>query len=80
LSLPDRIKTSIDADALYTSDEARVGLAIELSRRNVENATGGAFGAAVFSGESRLISVRRDIARDAARAVLAEHGQSGRTY
>jgi len=57
LSLPDWIARNVDADALYSSDEAKVRLAIELSRRNVENATGGPFGAAVFDGSGRLVSV-----------------------
>ena len=57
LALPDWIEQAVDAARLYTTDDARVGLAIELSRRNVENATGGPFGAAVFNGDGRLISV-----------------------
>jgi tRNA(Arg) A34 adenosine deaminase TadA len=42
---------------MYADDDARVALAIELARGNVENRSGGPFGAALFTGEGRLISV-----------------------
>jgi len=57
LALPDWLEQTIDADRIYADDESRVSLAIELARRNVENATGGPFGAAVFTGDGRLVSV-----------------------
>ncbi|MGY0505986.1 nucleoside deaminase [Luteimonas sp. e5] len=41
----------------YPGDEAKVALAIELSRRNVEAGSGGPFGAAVFSPDDVLIAV-----------------------
>src|SRR5262249_9464971 len=47
----------VDAARIYADDDARVGLAIELSRLNVERATGGPFGAAVFDADGRLIAV-----------------------
>jgi tRNA(Arg) A34 adenosine deaminase TadA len=56
LTLPAWVHDEIDTAARYDSDEARVGLAIHLSRRNVELDTGGPFGAAVFDGDGRLIA------------------------
>ncbi len=56
LALPAWIREEIDIDATYADDETRVALAIALARRNVELQTGGPFGAAVFSGEGRLVA------------------------
>ena len=39
--------------AAYPGDEAKVALAIELSRRNVEARSGGPFGAAVFDAHGQ---------------------------
>ena len=44
-------------DASYPGDEAKVALAIELSRRNLDARSGGPFGAAVFGPGDRLIAV-----------------------
>ena len=57
LTLPDWLQRTSEDDRVYGDDESRVALAIELARRNVENATGGPFGAAVFTGDGRLVSV-----------------------
>jgi tRNA(Arg) A34 adenosine deaminase TadA len=57
LTLPVWLHEAIDESRIYADDASRVALAIELARRNVENATGGPFGAAVFTGAGRLISV-----------------------
>jgi tRNA(Arg) A34 adenosine deaminase TadA len=57
LTLPAWINDEVDTAARYVSDADKVGLAIRLSRRNVELDTGGPFGAAVFGGEGRLIAV-----------------------
>ncbi|HZP65742.1 MAG TPA: nucleoside deaminase [Rudaea sp.] len=57
LALPAWIDEEIDHARIYTDDEERVALAIELARRNVEKGTGGPFGAAVFAGEGRLVAV-----------------------
>ncbi len=57
LTLPIWLRESIDASRLYANDEARVALAIELARLNVENRSGGPFGAAVFTDEGRVVSV-----------------------
>ena len=57
LTLPPWMGEVADTDRRYTSDEERVGLAIELSRQNVERGGGGPFGAAVFDAHSgRLIA------------------------
>jgi tRNA(Arg) A34 adenosine deaminase TadA len=47
----------VDRAREYASDEAKMALAIELSRRNVEAGTGGPFGAAVFDAAGRVVSV-----------------------
>jgi len=57
LTLPDWIADSVDADRIYADDEARVALAIDLARANVERKTGGPFGAAVFTADGKLVSV-----------------------
>ncbi len=57
LTLPEWLHNAVDESRVYADDESRVALAIDLARRNVENATGGPFGAAVFTGEGRLVSV-----------------------
>jgi len=45
-------------EAAFNSMEARMRLAIELSRQNIEHRTGGPFGAAIFETRSgRLVSV-----------------------
>ena len=56
LTLPPWIEEVADVQRRYHSDEERVGLAIELSRRNIEHGSGGPFGAAVFDEHGRLIS------------------------
>ena len=58
LTLPPWIGDVADSNRRYQSDEERVGLAIELSRQNIERGGGGPFGAAVFNGHSgRLVAV-----------------------
>lgn len=57
LTLPAWVHQEVDTTALYPTDEARVALAIQLSRRNVEMDTGGPFGACVFTREGKLVSV-----------------------
>lgn len=44
-------------DAAYPSDEAKVALAIDLSRRNIDARSGGPFGAALFGPDDRVIAV-----------------------
>lgn len=56
LSLPDWVFREVDSTKLYADDAAKVALAIRLSLRNVEEKTGGPFGAAVFTQDGRLVS------------------------
>lgn len=58
LTLPPWIGDVVDESRRYESDEEKVGLAIELSRQNVDRGGGGPFGAAVFNLDNgRLIAV-----------------------
>ena len=57
LTLPVWVHETVDASALYASDDDKVALAIELSRVNVEENTGGPFGAVVFGPDHRILSV-----------------------
>ena len=52
ISLPAWVDEVVDWDRRYAGDAERVGLAIALSRENVERGTGGPFGAAVFESVS----------------------------
>ena len=57
LTLPAWIHDQIDLDQRYPGDEAKVALAIALSRSNVEHASGGPFGAVVFGPDDQVIAV-----------------------
>ena len=58
LTLPPWMGDVADIGRPYMDDEERVGLAIELARRNVAQRSGGPFGAAVFDRDSgRLIAI-----------------------
>jgi tRNA(Arg) A34 adenosine deaminase TadA len=57
LTLPTWIHDAIDLARAYAGDEDKLALAIELSRRNVEAASGGPFGAVVFGPDHRVISI-----------------------
>jgi len=55
---PDWVRSVIDFNRPYATDEDRMRLAITVSRENVERGTGGPFGAAVFEADSgKLVSV-----------------------
>jgi hypothetical protein len=58
LRLPPWLAADIpDHQEVFLSDESKVRLAIDLARRNVEQRTGGPFGAAVFErGSGRLVA------------------------
>jgi len=56
LTLPAWIHDQIDLDRAYPGDEAKVALAIALSRLNVDHASGGPFGAVVFGPDDKVIS------------------------
>ncbi len=57
LTLPAWVHETVDAAAVYVDDADKVALAIELSRMNMEAATGGPFGAVVFGPDDRIISI-----------------------
>ncbi len=57
LTLPAWVHESVDTTTEYASDADKVALAIELSRINIEAATGGPFGAVVFGPDDRIISI-----------------------
>lgn len=57
LTLPAWVHGEIAADALYADDASRMALAVRLSALNVRERTGGPFGAALFTGEGRLLGV-----------------------
>ncbi|MDB4882585.1 MAG: CMP/dCMP deaminase zinc-binding protein [Gemmatimonadetes bacterium] len=58
IDYPAWANEAIAWDASYPTDEAKMRLAIALSRENVERDTGGPFGAAIFERDSgRLVAV-----------------------
>jgi tRNA(Arg) A34 adenosine deaminase TadA len=56
LTLPEWVFREVDSTKLYASDEERVALAIRLANRNIEEKTGGPFGAVLFTREGKLVS------------------------
>jgi tRNA(Arg) A34 adenosine deaminase TadA len=56
-TLPAWLSSAVDFDRAYTDADARMALAIDLARRNIENSTGGPFGAAVFDHAGKLVAV-----------------------
>ena len=57
LVLPDWIGEEVDEARIYADDEERVDLAIRLANRNIDERSGGPFGAAIFSGDGKLVAV-----------------------
>jgi tRNA(Arg) A34 adenosine deaminase TadA len=57
LTLPAWVHEAVDTTRTYASDDDKVLLAIDLSRRNIAARTGGPFGAAVFGPDDRIIAV-----------------------
>jgi tRNA(Arg) A34 adenosine deaminase TadA len=57
LVLPDWIDDEAFSARVCADDEARVALAIGLARRNVEERSGGPFGAALFDAAGRVVAV-----------------------
>lgn len=55
--LPAWIESEIDFGATYDSTDAQITLAIRLAYLNVEHASGGPFGAAVFDARARLVAI-----------------------
>jgi tRNA(Arg) A34 adenosine deaminase TadA len=56
ITLPSWIDAEVGAERIYADDEARIDLAIRLAHRNIEERTGGPFGAAVFDEQGRLVA------------------------
>lgn len=56
LTLPDWINEAVAGVGAVAGDEAKVALAIALSRRNVDAGTGGPFGAVVFGPDDRVVA------------------------
>ena len=56
LTLPDWVRSAVDGAGAVGGDEAKVALAIELSRRNVDAGSGGPFGAVVFGPDDRVVA------------------------
>lgn len=58
IALPAWAESAVDWERRYESDEEKMRVAIALSRINVEQETGGPFGAAVFAPETgRLVGI-----------------------
>ncbi|MBW3551071.1 MAG: nucleoside deaminase [Proteobacteria bacterium] len=57
LTLPAWVHDAVDTARTYPGDEAKVALAIDLSRRNIEAHSGGPFGAVVFGAGDRIIAI-----------------------
>lgn len=56
LDVPDWLPPAVAGAGVVSGDEAKVALAIALSRRNVEARTGGPFGAVVFDPGHRVVA------------------------
>ncbi len=56
LTLPAWIHDVLDPATVFPDDDAKLALAIDLSRRNVEARSGGPFGAVVFGPDHRVIA------------------------
>ena len=58
VSLPNWVREGVDFFEAYTSDDAKMRLAVRLAEENVRRGTGGPFGAAIFERDTgQLISV-----------------------
>lgn len=57
LTLPAWVHDAVDTTRAYPGDADKVALAIALSHGNVEHASGGPFGAAVFGPDDRIVAV-----------------------
>ncbi|MBU6476483.1 MAG: nucleoside deaminase [Xanthomonadaceae bacterium] len=56
-TLPAWVANVVDFAHTFPDSDARIALAIDLARHNVEHATGGPFGAAVFDEDGRVVAV-----------------------
>jgi tRNA(Arg) A34 adenosine deaminase TadA len=57
LALPPWVAGVVSSSRTCDNDDARMALAIALSRRNVEAGTGGPFGAVVFGPDDHVVAV-----------------------
>ncbi|GAB2510882.1 nucleoside deaminase [Lysobacter humi (ex Lee et al. 2017)] len=57
LTLPAWVHELVDTAPAYPTDDDKVALAVRLSALNVEHASGGPFGAAVFGPDDRIVAV-----------------------
>jgi tRNA(Arg) A34 adenosine deaminase TadA len=57
LTLPAWITDELKAGSLYPDDVSKMALVIRLSERNIQEGTGGPFGAALFTGTGDLLGV-----------------------
>lgn len=57
LTLPTWVADEVDLDRHYPDDQSQMTLAIALARRNVEQATGGPFGAAIFDDAGQVVAL-----------------------
>ena len=57
LTLPAWVHDTVDTTRSYAGAADKVALAVALSRGNVEHASGGPFGAAVFGPDDRIVAV-----------------------
>jgi tRNA(Arg) A34 adenosine deaminase TadA len=74
LTLPDWVRTEVDATRPLGTDAERMAFVVELSRQNVLRETGGPFAAAVFESETgRLVAVGLNLVTPLQSAVL--HGE-----
>lgn len=56
LQLPDWLPQAVENASPCHDDASKVALAIELSRRNLDEASGGPFGAVVFDQDDRIVA------------------------
>ena len=56
-TLPAWIADEVDFQRVYAGEDARISVAIDLARANVEYATGGPFGAVVFDADGKVLAV-----------------------
>jgi tRNA(Arg) A34 adenosine deaminase TadA len=68
---PAWVEDLVDGDTHYATMEGRMRLAIEVARRNIEEDTGGPFGAAIFEAESgRLVALGVNLVMPLSNSVL----------
>ena len=56
LRLPDWVHGAVDREREYPGDGDKVALAIALAARNIDQATGGPFGAVLFGPDNRVVA------------------------